>query len=521
MTPEDFEKHKKVDEMVTGKKHYDLWSKVPGLLQNRISLIGFIITIVFFSLEAFLFAVEFVISSNLYLGLITYVILPPFLFLGLGLIIIGAIIRHRRKKRGIKSEQWEPLKIDFSIPSHRSTTLVAFVAGMILFLASLIGVYKGYHYTETNKFCGTLCHNVMHPEYTAYQQSSHARVHCVECHIGNGADWYVRSKLSGAKQFYSVLFNHFPRPIPTPVANLRPAQETCEQCHWPEKFFGALETQHDYFITDEDSKWDKWKLRMLVKVGGGGMQLEGIHAHMNVAADIYYATEDTKRENITWVKTVSKNGEEKIFTTKDSPYKEKEPPKYLLRKMDCMDCHNRPSHKFEAPYRSLNRSMAYGEISSDIPEIKLKAMAALEQKYDNKETALASIKQQLWDYYREDHTDYYNANKPALTKSINQVAKIYSDNFFPFMKISWKNYPDNIGHLITPGCFRCHDGQHKTTLGETITRDCNACHTIIEQGPPDSLMKSTEGLEFQHPVDIDGEWEDTNCSECHTGGEVE
>ncbi len=96
----------------------------------------------------------------------------------------------------------------------------------------------------------------MEPEHTAYQNSPHARVKCVDCHVGSGAGWYVRSKLSGAYQVYAVLANVYPRPIPTPIKNLRPARETCEQCHWPSHFSGQKEVINTYFKSDEqNTRW--------------------------------------------------------------------------------------------------------------------------------------------------------------------------------------------------------------------------------------------------------------------------
>ncbi len=498
------------------------FSKVPTLFQNRLSLVGLIITLIFFVIEALLFAAEFLApEKSLYLGLITYIILPPCLLLGVCLIIYGARKKHIRIKRGISPSDFVPFFIDFSIPSHRNAIFLFSFGGSILFLATLVGVYKGYHYLETNEFCGTLCHEVMDPEYTAYQNSAHARVKCVECHIGSGAGWFVKSKLSGTGQIFAVLLQNFPRPIPTPVHNLRPAQETCEQCHWPKKFFGALELSYNYFLTEREEEWDRWRLRMLIKVGGGGHQKEGIHSHMNVNADIYYVAEDSGRQKITWIKTINKEGEEKIFTSGNSKYAQGSPPEALIRKMDCIDCHNRPSHKFKAPYRTLNEAMAFGIISPDIPGIKAKALELYNKEYTTKPAAFKSIEKKLLAYYSSKHSEYYQQNTNKVTSAIRQILDIYDDNFFPEMKAKWDKYPDNIGHLITPGCFRCHDGGHKNKAGEAITRNCNTCHTIIEQGPPGNVEANTAGLEFRHPVDIEGEWRESNCSDCHTGGLIE
>ena len=94
-------------------------------------------------------------------------------------------------------------------------------------------LYRAYHYMESTQCCGQFCHTVMAPEHTAYENSPHSRVACVECHIGSGADWFVNSKISGARQLIAVATATDPTPIQTPVHGLRPARDTCEECHRP------------------------------------------------------------------------------------------------------------------------------------------------------------------------------------------------------------------------------------------------------------------------------------------------
>ena len=90
-------------------------------------------------------------------------------------------------------------------------------------MLSSLGSYRVFEETESPQFCGALCHTVMKPEYTAYKISPHSRVRCTECHIGPGASWFVRAKLSGLYQVYATVTDVYPRPIPVPVQNLRPA----------------------------------------------------------------------------------------------------------------------------------------------------------------------------------------------------------------------------------------------------------------------------------------------------------
>ncbi|MEI8012578.1 MAG: cytochrome C, partial [Candidatus Omnitrophota bacterium] len=351
----------------------------------------------------------------------------------------------------------------------------------------------------------------------AYQKSPHARVKCVDCHIGAGAGWYVRSKLSGARQVVSTLLNNYERPIPVPVHDLRPARETCEECHWPGKSFGNIEHDRHYYSTGADGKPSAWALRMLMHVSVKEKDSLGIHAHMSVNNKVSYVPGDEKRQVITWVKSVNENGEATIYTTKNSPYKNAAPPAGKVRQMDCMDCHTRPSHHYEAPMPLVNRAMTEGKIDPSIPHIKDKAVAVLAKKYATEDEAVAAIRSSLLSYYKEKQAAYYAANEKVISNSIEAVIDLFKNNMFPEMKVRWDVYPDNIGHMISPGCFRCHDGEHLAPSGKAITRDCNTCHAIIAQGPADNVEKSVDGLPFRHPFDGDESWKEMNCADCHSG----
>ncbi|MBI5415581.1 MAG: cytochrome C, partial [Candidatus Omnitrophica bacterium] len=308
----------------------------------------------------------------------------------------------------------------------------------------------------------------------------------------------------------------FPRPIPTPVHNLRPSKETCEHCHWPKKFYSSFEMRRHYFLSEGDNP--AWFIRMLMQVGSEDKKNTGIHAHMYLNNDIYYVADDEKRQKISWVKTVNGDGRKTIYTPPDSPYREKNPPEELVRKMDCIDCHNRPTHRFPAPYKLVNEAMFSEQIDPGLPSIKEKVLELLSAQYSSREEAAQAIRRKLTAFYQEQFGDQYPANQARVEQAVGEIDRLYKNYFFPEMKARWDAYPDNIGHLISPGCFRCHDGQHTAPDGKTISRGCTVCHTIIEQGPPGALEKSTEGLPFHHPVDIGDMWQEMNCYECHTGG---
>jgi len=493
-------------------------NKFSEYFYNNITYVGIFLAVFVFIVECFLFGFDFIAGkdSNVYLGMFTYIILPHFLLLGLILIPFGALRKRRRILKGLAERKHKTFFIDPAIPTHRNAIFVFMISSMVLLIMTAIGSYKAFHFTESVHFCGITCHQVMRPQYTAYRNSPHARVKCVDCHIGSGADWYVRSKLSGARQVVATIVDSYSRPIPTPVHNLRPAKETCEQCHWPKKFYRSFELEKHYFPSDK-GEHKSWFIRMLVNVGGGEKENRGIHAHMNINNDFYYVADDERRQVISWVKSVDQDGKAVIYTSPDSEYKETEPPEEKIRKMDCMDCHNRPTHHFGAPYQLINRALLAEDINPDIPSIKKKAMAALSAEYSSTEEGVKLIRENLTTYYQEKHAAFYSEHKQDIEKALDNIIDIFQNNVFPEMKARWDAYPDNIGHLISPGCFRCHDGEHTSKSGKVITRDCNACHRIIEQGPPEARETNTEGLPFVHPFEDDGLWQEMQCSDCHTG----
>ena len=258
--------------------------------------------------------------------------------------------RRRVRRTGIHSLPRWPV-IDLNDPRYRNATIIFTGAALLLLFLSVFGSFQAYEATESVAFCGLTCHSVMAPEHTTYQNSPHARVRCVDCHVGPGADWYVKSKLSGSYQVYSVLFHKYPQPIPAPIHSLRPAQETCERCHWPEQFFGGKEKTNVHFLPDE--KNTRWTVKLLVKIGGGNPttgQTEGIHWHMNIGSKVEYIATDAARQQIPWVQmTDLTTGKVTEYMSTSSPLTKEEIAAAEHRRMDCMDCHNRPSHKFRSP----------------------------------------------------------------------------------------------------------------------------------------------------------------------------
>ena len=476
---------------------------IPHRFRNWISLGGSVVAIGSMFSFVLLFGMEmFAAHGNPYLGILTYVVSPAFFFLGAFLVFLGAWIQRRH----IPAVARHPIAIDFTRKRDR-TILVVFILGSIGFLLlSATGSYQTYHITESNQFCGMACHRPMKPEYTAYLSSPHARVGCVECHVGPGATWYVKSKINGVRQLYGVLTGNFHRPIKTPIKNLRPAQETCEQCHWPEKFTGNLDRSFVHFLADETNS--PFTVRLLLKVGGGGAPhgpAGGIHWHMNPANKIEYIATDDQRQIIPWVRLSTREGTVTEYRAKSFT---DDPASHAIRTMDCMDCHNRPAHHYQPPNDAVDIALSLGKIDSKVPWVKSNLVSVLVASYPSETVALQGIDSVL----RARYPDLSGVN--AL---VAETQQIFRQNFFPEMKADWRAYPDNLGHKNWPGCFRCHDGAHKTADGKKgiAASDCNACHLILAQGSGAELDKlNPRGHDFLH---IDATYLDASCNQCHTG----
>ena len=489
----------------------------PPSFYNPVTLLGAGIASVSFGLILFLIVLE-VLSERPkpYMGIIAFVLLPAVLLFGLALVAYGVWREHRRERQGKPHGMHLPT-IDLNNPHHRTAFMVFSVGTILLLMFSAFGSFKAYEYTDSDEFCGTMCHTVMAPEYTAYQFSPHAKVGCVKCHIGSGADWFVRSKISGSYQVYATLFNKYPRPIPTPIENLRPAQETCEQCHWPKHFFSEKLHQNTYYLSDSTNT--RWNLDLLVKIGGGNTEAgptSGIHWHMNIANELTYIAADSERQIIPWIRSTGPDGRTVVYRSTETSIGADSLRTMATRRMDCIDCHNRPTHIYHPPARSVNHVMSLGWVKPDLPGAKAIAVQALEAKYATAAGAQDSIRRAIEEFYRNDYPAAAAARKDDIERMVFEVQKIYARNYFPEMGVSWKDHNNNIGHLYNPGCFRCHDGKHVSDDGRVLSRDCNVCHVILaQQFSRDTARVSLKGVEYQHPVDIGDAWKETNCSDCH------
>jgi nitrate/TMAO reductase-like tetraheme cytochrome c subunit len=453
-------------------------------------------------------------NSNPYMGILTWIVAPAIMICGILLFITGMLLERRKRRLLAPGEVAHYPRVDLNDQRTR-VIIISTAVGLILFVTmSVIGSYQAYHYTDSDVFCGTACHEAMHPEYTAYQLSPHAHVGCAGCHIGPGAGWFVRSKLSGSYQVYAVLANKVPRPIPSPVENLRPAQETCEQCHWPAKFFGAQLKVFDHYQYDETST--PKEVRMLIKTGGGspsaGMT-SGIHWHMNIANEVTYVATDRQRQVIPWVRIKDSTGKVTEYRTEDAKVTDAQIATAPQRRMDCVDCHNRPTHIYRSPDRAVDAALLNGRIDRSLPFMKQQAVTVLAADYPSTDAAVAGIAKNLPAYYAKNYPDVYKARKRQIDLSVASLQQIFKTTRFPEMRVDWRTHPDNLGHFASMGCFRCHDDKHVSKDGKRISKDCQICHTVL----PDAKSNPASTPVFEHPVDI-GDLRDVNCADCHNGG---
>jgi hypothetical protein len=463
--------------------------------QNPATLTGAVITtstalttIAFWFYEIFLPG-----PPHPYIGLLVFLILPGIFVFGLLLIPIGIWLRRRSLRQSGELPGVFPA-IDLGLPVVRRTLEYVAVATVLNLLIVGTASYRGVEYMDSVSFCGTTCHRVMDPEYTAYQNSPHSRVACVECHIGPGAGWFVRSKLSGLRQVFAVTFHTYSRPIPSPVKYLRPARETCEQCHWPQRFTG------DKFLVNTSYKDDEKNTPqtdvLVLKVGGRTWQGSvGIHGHhLSDSARIRYISTDAERMTIPAVYYTDDSGKTTEFISTDAKPTQQQLDKGDHRVMDCVDCHNRPTHAFDLPENAVDKQMSGGQISTGLPYIRKKAVEVLKVNYPTRDVAQQSIAREINKFYQTNYPAIYQAQRTVVEQAGAEVAKIYLRNVFPDMRVTWGTHPNNIGHNDSPGCFRCHDGSHTSADGQTIPNDCSTCHQILAAGEVNPKVLTDLGM---------------------------
>jgi hypothetical protein len=431
------------------------------LIRSPLSVAGMVLTTISAALFLVVFLADlFGLHTNPYIGVVFFLLLPGAFLFGLVLIPLGAWLERRRRAAGKAPSAASWPRLDLNDPAQRLTAVLIFLLTMANVVIVSLAAYRGVEYMDSVAFCGQVCHTAMRPEFVAHQSGPHANVKCVGCHIGTGAASFVEAKAAGTHRVLAVLRGNYPRPIVPAASQLPVASETCEQCHWPQQVHGDKIRRIVEYADNEKNAESVTTLR--VHVGGGDgrrARATGIHWHMNVANEIEYIATDKARQTIPYVRMTDRDGRIREFVAAGTT------PEQLAkgerRRMDCMDCHNRPSHRVSAtPERAVNEMMARGAIPLSLPFVHREAVKAL--KAGNS----AALR------------DFYRSPGPDVDRAVSAVQEIYERNVFPQMKVTFGTYPNNIGHIDAPGCFRCHDDEHKSKDGAKIGQDCETCHAI-------------------------------------------
>ena len=411
-------------------------------------------------------------TSNPYAGILLLLILPGFFFIGLALIPLG-IVRRRRAENAVGSVL--PEKIDFG--SSRVRNVLGFVAAATvvnLAIGSQL-TYSAVNYMDGISFCGTSCH-VMAPEFNTFSQSAHRNVECVGCHAGPGAAGFAASKMAGVHQLVDTLLNRYERPVHPPTPPL-PSKDTCERCHNRTTPDGDKLLTFSTFAADE--KNTRADTVMLMHVGGG-VQRKGIHgAHLGAGVQIEYAADSKDPRMIRWVRYRAGQGAVTTYAPAGAGPAPADAASY--RTMECVDCHNRVAHPALSPDAAMDKALAQGEISTTIPFIRRQGALALKEAKSE-----GAVEVALRGFYSQQTPA---VAEPELKAAIVRLRQIWRERVFPELNVSWGTHDDQKGHTSSPGCFRCHDGDHKAADGKAITQDCEACHHIsaLEETKPKIL----------------------------------
>lgn len=395
----------------------------------------------------------------------------------------------------------------------RLIPLVIAIAGVTLLA---YGGVEAWNYTNSSEFCGTTCHT-MPPEYSAYLRSPHARVKCVECHIGRDViTTQITRKAGDLRHVVLTLTQDYEFPIHSRA--MRPARESCETCHFPQKFSDDSLRQLRHF--DEQGQRD---IFLLMKTGGGAKREglgRGIHWH--IENEVYYLPTDSLEQNIPYVRTVDEDGTVTEYYDIAADFGPEDVAGQRLEKMDCITCHNRITHAMPDPQEAVDLALAKGLLSQEVPELRVKAVAALSHPYTEQEEALREI-EGLEAYYRENYPDDYAGMAEEIALAQRTLFEAYASMVFPEQKIDWTTHPNNLGHEDSPGCFRCHDGKHLTGTEEAIRLECNLCHSIPEVTDGNQLVTELKVVRGPEPashthtswITLHGKVLDSSCAACH------
>lgn len=414
------------------------------------------------------------------------------------------------------------LKLFFLPPAGTPTwvrILPYAVLGVLTLIVLTAGAY-GWEYTNSPKFCGETCHT-MPPEYSAYLVSPHARVDCVDCHIGKGfIATRISRKAGDLRHVVKTAFRSYEFPIR--AGDLRPARETCEKCHYPEKFSDDSLREIKRFLPDKANT--STSLDLILKTGGGTERQglgKGIHWH--ILNKVSYLPVGPEEQEIPYVRVEEDDGSITEYVDIEANFDPESVDPANLKEMDCITCHNRITHRVSTPEDTVDQLMAQGRISPAIPEIRNQAVEVYRRTYSSNETGLKALGG-IERFYQEYYPEFYASNKADVQGAIQALQEVYQESVYPEQKSDWSTHPNNIGHKDSPGCFRCHDGKHLNEQQQAIRLECNLCHSIpVVSGPSDfvtsiEISRGPEPETHLNPnwIGMHNQAFNESCTTCHT-----
>lgn len=391
------------------------------------------------------------------------------------------------------------------------------ILGVLLIMTFSAGTYA-WDYTNSPQFCGSTCHT-MPPQAVTYSVSPHANVYCTECHVGRAfVGEQLARKTEDLYEVYSMVFHVYQFPIR--ATRTKPDILTCEKCHLPETFSDdSLRTISHFANNAENTKTNTY---LILKTGGGAKREglgRGIHWH--IENPVYYYSEDIENQVIPYARVMNSDGTYTEYVDITSDIIPAEFDESKLKPMECTTCHNRVSHHFKPPEVSVDEALARGFINPDIPGIRQRAVNVLYPTYDSRETAMKAI-----DGIEEDYktTEYYQDHRDQIQQAVQAVKNIYDMTFFPEQKVDWTTHPNNLGHIYSPGCFRCHDGKHLDTDEKAIRLECNICHSIPIVSSEQDFVTNIEISHGPEPeshfnpnwISLHNQVVEASCANCHT-----
>jgi hypothetical protein len=267
------------------------------------------------------------------------------------------------------------------------------------------------------------------------------------------------------------------------------ASATCLNCHNARAEMGDKLVVSQSFADDAPNT--QTESVAVLHVGGEDAlgHLSGIHgAHLS---KIEFVSTDDDDQTIPWVRKTNPDGSTTEFVVSGTPLPSVAHP----RLMDCIGCHNRAAHSFDTAEGALDKLMADGSPNASLPFLHKEALALLNTTYDSQGEAKARITNGLVTFYQSQYPAVWNTQRAQVQSSANTLVKIYLTNVFPSMNVRWGTHPNNIGHTDSAGCFRCHDGNHTSKAGVTITNDCSVCHNLVISNEAHPKLLATLGMQ--------------------------